>query len=101
MRYAFLYLLGSAAALLLAAAWPRAGHPVLVVLPPGAAVGPAFMAEGWRIQRMVQAGPVAMLVAAPESPAAQPGVLRRAAGAVLAVSARASVDCAPATGKGA
>lgn len=101
MRYAFLYLLGSAAALLLAAAWPRAGHPVLVVLPPGAAVGPAFAAEGWRIQRMVQAGPVAMLVAAPESSAAQPGVLRRAAGAVLAVAARASGDCAPATGKGA
>ncbi len=101
MRYALLHLLGSAAVLLLVVTWPRAGHPVLLVLPPGAAVGPAFAAEGWRILRMVQAGPVAMLVAAPESPAAQPGVLRRAAGAVLAVAARASGDCAPAAGKGA
>jgi hypothetical protein len=101
MRHAMLLLIGSAAALALVSAWPRAGHPVLVILPPGAAVGPAFVAEGWRILRVTQAGPVAVLVAAPDTASAQPGVLRRAAGAVLAIAARPTGDCAPAPARGA
>ncbi|CAH0294336.1 hypothetical protein [Roseomonas sp. CECT 9278] len=100
MRHALLFLFGSAAALVLAAAWPRAGHPVLVVLPPGASPGAAFAVEGWRIQRIVQAGPAMMLLAAPETAAAHPAALRRASGGVLAITARITGDCAPASVKG-
>jgi hypothetical protein len=98
MRHAVLQLLGSAAVLLLLAAWPRAGQPVLLVLPPGAAAGAAFATEGWRIRRLAAAGPFALLLAAPETAAAEPGALRRAAGAMLAIAARGGADCAPAPG---
>ncbi len=97
MRLALLQIGASTIALLLVALWPRAGQPVLLALPPGAPVGPAFAVEGWRIQRVLEAGPVPLLVATPDTSAADPAALRRAAGAVLALAALALVACAPDT----
>lgn len=95
MRLTFLQIAGSAVLLLLAGLWPRAGHPVLLVLAPGEIPAAAFATEGWRIQSVRGAGPLPLLLAAPDSALADLAVLRHAAGAVLAVGTRAMAGCSP------
>ncbi|BDG74837.1 hypothetical protein [Roseomonas fluvialis] len=97
MRVALLQIGASTFMLLVLAMWPRAGQPILLVLPPGAPAGAAFAAEGWRVQRIAEAGPFRLVVATPDSAAGDAAVLRRASGAVLALAARALVACAPGT----
>jgi hypothetical protein len=95
MRLAVIQICASTIALLLVALWPRTGQPVLLALAPGAAAGAAFAAEGWRIQRIIEVGPMPFLVATPDTPDADPAILRRTAGAVMAIAAHALVACAP------
>jgi hypothetical protein len=101
MRIVLLQIVASVAALLVLALWPRAGQPVLLGLPPGAAVGPAFEVEDWRILRVIEAGPVVLLLAAPQSDTARVAALRGAVGAVFAIAASAAGDCAPIPGRAA
>lgn len=76
-----------------AALWPRAGQAVLLALPPGAPVGAAFAAEDWRVRRVSSIGPFTLILAMPETSAADPARLRRIAGASLAWLAAPPDDC--------
>ncbi|MBP0465765.1 hypothetical protein J5Y09_17690 [Roseomonas sp. PWR1] len=95
MRIAIGLLAASALALPVAGLWPRAGHPVLLAMPAGMAAG-AFGVEGWRIQRIIEAGPFPILLAMPENGASDPSRLAAAAGALLVLAARPMSGCAPA-----
>lgn len=94
MRTPLILLCASVLALPLAGLWPRAGHPVLLAMPPGTAAA-AFGLEGWRIQRMTQAGPFPIIFAMPEHDAAEPARLAAAAGALFVIAARPLAGCAP------
>jgi hypothetical protein len=97
MRTAIGLLAASAMVLSLAGLWPRAGHPILLALPPGAAPAAAFGAEGWRVQHLMEAGPFPLILAMPEDRAADPARLAAAAGALLVLAARPLAGCAPVT----
>jgi hypothetical protein len=86
-------LLISTLALAAGALWPRTGQAVLLALPPGAPAEAAFAAPEWRIRSLSQLGPFTLILAMPETPAADPAQLRRAAGAVLAWLAAPALDC--------
>lgn len=94
MRHAALLVAGSAGLLLLAALWPRAGHPVLLVLPAGQGAA-AFAAEGWRIRDESSLGTLRLLHAMPDSAASDPWLLRAVAGAAAVLAARPGTGCAP------
>lgn len=74
---------------------PRAGHPVVLALPPGASLAAAFAVPGWRVQRVEEAGPFTLLRAVPDGAEADPSGLGRAAGALLVLSAAPRAACAP------
>lgn len=93
MRAALPLLVLTAAALLGAALWPRAGQAVALVFPPGLSPAPAFAAAEWRVLRTARAGPFALVVLAPETAAADPALLRRATGAPLAILAARVPGC--------
>lgn len=99
MRQAVLLVAGSAGLLFMAALWPRSGHPVWLALPAGRDPGPAFTAEGWRIQRMAEGGGMRLLLAAPDIPGADPWLLRAATGAAAVFAARPGAGCAPSSSK--
>lgn len=76
-----------------AAMWPRAGHPVLLVVELGAEAAPLGV-EGWRLQRLATAGPFGLLVLAPEGQDVDPLHLARAAGAWAVLAAVPASTCA-------
>lgn len=81
------------AALLGAALWPRAGHPVMLALAPGVSAAGAFLAPEWRVQALQSAGPFTLVLATPDAPTADPALLRRAAGALFSISAAPGAAC--------
>jgi hypothetical protein len=83
--------------LLLAALWPRAGAPVMLVLPPGAQASAAFSLPGWRVQSLGRRGPFAIVHASPETPAQSPLALMRMTGAWLVTTTLPRAGCTPTT----
>lgn len=97
MRTAIGLLCMSALALSLASLWPRAGHPVLLAFPAGAAVGSAFGVEGWRVSAISEVGPFQIVFAVPEEGAPSPTQLGAGVGALMVLAARPMATCAPAS----
>jgi hypothetical protein len=89
-------LAASTLALLVLGAWTRPGRPVALLMPPGEAGAAAFAVPGWRVLRIGTAGPLGLLVAVPETAAAEAGALRRATGAWIVVAALPAASCRPA-----
>lgn len=87
-------LLASSLGLLAANAWPRAGAPVLLTLP-GSATAAAFAAPGWRVMSVADFGPLTLIHAMPDEPAASPLGLLRATGGWLVTGARPRAGCLP------
>jgi hypothetical protein len=73
--------------------WPRAGQAVVLALPPGAPAEAVFAAADWRVRAISRRGPFTLILAMPETPGADPGRLRRMAGASLAWLAVPPDDC--------
>lgn len=79
-----------------AAMMPRAGHPVLLVLPPGASTAAAFTTPGWRVLSLSSAGPLGLIAAVPDGPQEDPALLSRATGALLTLATTPGAACRPA-----
>lgn len=80
-------------ALLVAGIWPRAGQMVALVLPVGASPLGALAAPDWRVRSISEVGPITLILAVPETPQADPGRLRRSAGAFLVTLAAPRSSC--------
>lgn len=93
MSPAILLLLSSTLALAAGATWPRQGQGVMLMLAPGVAPEWAFAVPDWRIRSIRAFGPVTFILGMPETPAADPALLRRAAGVALAILAAPPDDC--------
>lgn len=86
--------------LLAAALWPRPGEPVLLAVPPGATPAAAFGVEGWRVLRLSEAGPFALVALSPEPGAPPLAALLTASGAMFALRATPGGACTTAMAEG-
>ena len=92
--------LAGALLLLAAALWPRAGEPVLLAIPPGVPPAVALGVEGWRVLRLSEAGPFALLTLSPEPGAAPLSTLLAASRALFALRAAPGGACSSAMTEG-
>ncbi len=95
MRKAVGLLCVSVMVLPLVGLWPRAGHPVLLAFPPGAAAGGAFGVEGWRVLAFSEVGAFQLVFAVPEEGSPSPTRYAAAAGALVVIAARPMANCSP------
>jgi hypothetical protein len=93
MPAALLQSAAGALLLLAAALWPRSGEPVLLAVPKAAVAAAAFGVEGWRVLRVSEAGPFALVALSPGAGAPPLSALIAASGALFALRATPGGAC--------
>lgn len=86
--------------LLAAALWPRPGEPVLLAVPQQALASAVSGVEGWRVLRLSEAGPFALVALSPEAGAPPLSALIAASGALFALRAMPGGACTTAMTEG-